>query len=159
MKKLALLVMCMFLFVGCTSTTSKLEENQDSKIEIKEGEGTFEVILLDDMIKKMDNKESFVMIVTQTYCNSCKSFFNESDAFLKESGVPLFELNLDNEKKKPDDVITVLNEKLQEFVMTPSIYYVRDGEVKDALLSSNERIQLSNYKQFLIKNNIIKKDK
>ena len=158
MKKLVILVMCCFMFMGCTSTDSNTEDVQDSKIEIKEGTGTSEVIVIDDLIKKMDNKESFVVIVTQTYCNSCMAFFMEADAFLTESGVPLLELNLDNEKKEPDEVLDILHDKLHEFVMTPSIYYVRDGEVKDYLLSSNERVQLSNYKEFLIRNNIIKKD-
>ena len=159
MKKLVVMMLCCFMLLGCASNNTKPVENQDSKIKIQEGKGSVSNILLDDMIEKMDQKESFVIIVTQTYCNSCQSFFTETEEFLKESGVPLLELNLDHEKGAPDQVLDIVNEYLHEFVMTPSIYYIRDGEVIDQLLSSNERIQLANYKAFLLKNNIIKEEK
>ncbi len=59
-----------------------------------------EAISLDQAIEmKEKNNESFLLIISQTYCTHCLEFFMESDPFTKEKGIKLWDVVLDDEKK------------------------------------------------------------
>ena len=49
-------------------------------------------------------------------------------------------------------------QKFGYFSATPSIYYIEKGEVKDSLCSDKEKVNLENYKKFLIENGIIEEE-
>ena len=60
--------------------------------------------------------------------------------------------------EREEENLKITNEKFGHFSATPSIYYVEKGKVKDSLCSDKEKVNLENYKKFLIENGIIEEE-
>lgn len=158
MKKITIIIMSLFLLCGCVSTTKeKDKKDKDAIVELKPNEGAVKKIPMQDIFTKMENKETFVVMLSQTYCNACLSFFMETDNYTKEIGLTLWDIILDDESTSEEENLKITNEKFGHFSATPSIYYIEKGKVKDSLCSDKEKVNLENYKKFLIKNGIVEK--
>lgn len=160
MKKL-IIIMLSIILCGCTNTTSnknttKNDSEKEAIVELQPGKGAVKKILMQDIFNKMDKKETFVVMLSQTYCNACLSFFMETDAYTEEIGLTLWDIILDDEKTSEEENLKLTNERFGYFSTTPSIYYIENGKVKDSLCANNEKVNLESYKKFLIDNNIIK---
>lgn len=151
MKKLLIIVL---LFTCCACSNTPVESVNNPLI-LKENEGSVEALNFNEMIEKIENKESFVVILSGTYCYACLDFFMQSDEYTKEIGLTLWDVVLDDEPTSEAENLVIANEYLGFFSTTPSIYYIENGEVKDALYSNEVEVSLENYKSFLIRNNII----
>ncbi|WP_027089341.1 hypothetical protein [Thomasclavelia saccharogumia] len=153
MKKFIIIILS-FILCACT-TTSSSSNQKEAVIELQPGNGAVKKIPMQDVFDKMANDETFVVLLSQTYCNACLNFFMETDAYTEEIGLTLWDIILDDEKTSEEENLKLINEKLGDFSTTPSIYYVENGKVKDSLCASNEKVDLESYKKFLIDNNII----
>lgn len=150
--------MALFLICGCTSTnTNKEKKDKAAIVELNPNKGAVKKIPMQDVLDKMESKETFVVMLSQTYCNACLSFFMETDDYTKEIGLTLWDIILDDESTSEEENLKITNEKFGHFSATPSIYYVEKGKVKDSLCSDKEKVNLENYKKFLIKNGIVEK--
>ena len=158
MKKITIIIMSLFLLCGCVSTNKeKDKKDKDAIVELNPNEGAVKKIPMQDIFTKMENKETFVVMLSQTYCNACLSFFMETDNYTKEIGLTLWDIILDDESTSEEENLKITNEKFGHFSATPSIYYIEKGKVKDSLCSDKEKVNLENYKKFLIKNEIVEK--
>ena len=121
---------------------------------------TINTLTWDEAMQRIDNDETFMFMVTFEGCTSCEYFVeNVLSGYLKNHG---FELNIINIMK---DEWSGLYPKVSNFIkenpytdaefkranyydytqedremgtlLTPTIFFVRDGEVKDKLLSGN----------------------
>ncbi len=160
MKKIVIIILSIIL-CGCTNTTSnkntaKNDSEKEAIVELQPGKGAVKKILMQDIFDKMDKKETFVVMLSQTYCNACLSFFMETDAYTEEIGLTLWDIILDDEKTSEEENLKLTNERFGYFSTTPSIYYIENGKVKDSLCANNEKVNLESYKKFLIDNKIIK---
>ncbi|MFQ7173613.1 MAG: hypothetical protein ACLRQF_16965 [Thomasclavelia ramosa] len=159
MKKITIIIMVLFLLCGCTSTnTNKEKKDKDAIVELNPNKGAVKKIPMQDDFDKMENKETFVVMLSQTYCNACLSFFMETDDYTEEIGLTLWDIILDDESTSEEENLKLTNEKFGYFSATPSIYYIEKGEVKDSLCSDKEKVNLENYKKFLIENGIIEEE-
>ena len=95
----------------------------------------FYIDSLGGYVDKMENKETFVVMLSQTYCNACLSFFLETDDYTEEIGLTLWDIILDDESTSEEENLKLTNEKFGHFSATPSIYYIAKAEVKDSLCS------------------------
>lgn len=152
MKKILLLFLAIFLTACATNST----KNEKNIIELNPNHGEVKKIAMQDIIKKMDDKESFVVMLSQNYCSSCKHFFMDTDAYTKEIGLTLWDIVLDDEPTSTEENLEITNKQFGYFKNTPSIYYIEKGVVKDSLCSDKTEPTLENYKKFLTKNNIVK---
>lgn len=157
MKKITIILMSLFLMCGCVSSSSKNNEkkDKDAVVELNPNEGAVKKIPMQDVFTKMENKETFVVMLSQTYCNACLSFFAETDAYTEEIGLTLWDIILDDESTSEEENLELTNEKFGHFSATPSIYYIEKGKVKDSLCSDKVKVNLENYKKFLKDNGII----
>lgn len=152
MKKILLVFV---LLLGACSTTPVNNDNE-STIELTPNEGAVKKIAMQDVFDKMDNKETFVVLLSQTYCNACLKFFMLTDSYTEEIGLTLWDIILDDEPTSEEENLEMTNERFGHFSATPSIYYIENGEVKDSLCSDSVELTLETYQQFLTENNIIK---
>lgn len=159
MKKITIIIMALFLLCGCTSiNTNKEKKDKDAIVELNPNKGAVKKIPMQDVFDKMENKETFVVMLSQTYCNACLSFFMETDDYTEEIGLTLWDIILDDESTSEEENLKLTNEKFGHFSATPSIYYIEKGKVKDSLCSDKEKVNLENYKKFLIENGIIEEE-
>ena len=141
MKKLLLgLCMCLTL-VGCGS---KPEYNRSEEM------GMIKSVQLEDMLERMENKETFMFVFTMENCSNCKAFKENVLAdYIKDHGFEFNEVILDQIEKGKQQAIydfveahpnpkELLPEGYTELdVLTPTFYFVKDGEVEDILIGGN----------------------
>lgn len=108
---------------------------------IKVGIGILVVILFSLMVvlvsgprrtnsiqKKINNKETFVMLYTDNSCDTCKDIKKR----LKEDGIEYSELN-GSKVYETTDILTGLGLD-RDKVIAPSIFYIVDGELYSYLI-------------------------
>lgn len=149
MKKIVIGMLCLWL-VACGG------KQTTSKIELNAGKGEVVGLTLDELVTKLEQKETFVFLFSQTYCGSCMNFFAQSDAYTTEVGLTLFDVTLDKETKSEAEIQTILDTYFDDFSATPTLYFVRDGKVVDVLNANEQEVTLASYQQFLVDNNIVK---
>lgn len=152
MKKIYMLsFLLLFAAGGCTLKSDKI----NSEMKLNAGQGEVISISLADAIKKKENKEEFLLMFTQTYCSYCLDFFMETDSFTKEIGVIIYDVVLDDETESQKNILSTIQENFDDFSSTPSLYYVADGKIRGSLLSSDTKVNLASYKQWLKEMQII----
>lgn len=149
MKKLIEIIICILLLVGCTTETKT-----NSAIELTKEKGEVVAVTLDEVVEKVEQEDTFVVVFSQTYCGSCIDFFMESDEYTIELGLTLYDVSLDKESRDVDENMKIINKYFNEFSVTPTIYYVESGEVKDSLNGNDKEVNLNSFKEFLKENNI-----
>lgn len=153
MKKILLCMLLMVGVVGCGSDSSK----STSTIELeKKGDGDVRSLTLEEMNNKIKNKESFIVVFTLTTCGYCIDFFQESQDYIKEIGLPLWDVVLDEEPRDANENLDIIHKHFPSFSATPSIYYVENGEPKDFLEADKEKVDKERFEKFLKENEIIK---
>ena len=144
------LLLC--LLTGCSSNNQK----EYPSVALLPGKGEVEAISLDQAIEMKENNESFLLIISQTYCTHCLEFFMESDPFTKEKGIKLWDVVLDDEKENKEQILVKIRDNFGEFSSTPSLYFVAENKVQSNLLSNETEINLKSYEEWLKELQIIK---
>ena len=99
-KKIVIVGIVFLMLVGIFGCSSKdKEESRKEPIvvekETKETDG-LKQLDLDQTFKRIDDKESFIFMVTQSTCSYCNSFKKTLVPFLKEHrDIPFYELEVD----------------------------------------------------------------
>ena len=113
-----LLVICFGAFLVYKFAFS--EEISDTKlIDIK----------MTDLEAKIENKESFILVISQTGCSHCEQYLPELDRTLKEINLEANVLNITN--LNTEEKITL--SKYANFSGTPTTLFFTDGEEKTSL--------------------------
>ena len=144
MKRIGIcLSLCLMLF-GCV-----LEESYERNTEMATiNQTTWNVIE-----EKIENDETFMVMCTREDCSSCEYFIeNVLGEYLKTHG---FELNIvtfmnsmSAEERKPisnfvkehpysKDITDTIDDYEEGMLLTPTIYFIENGEVKDMLVGGN----------------------
>lgn len=118
----------LLLFTGC-----------GSKYERDDNPGRVENITVSQMQKKIENKESFAIVFTQTTCSHCIDFKKMLDGYLLDHNVVLYDVVLDEapaSQRKSD--LKKIRETFPEMNETPSLYYVKDGKMDNLLENGDD---------------------
>lgn len=82
--------------------------------------------------EKMDNKETFVMVFTQTTCTHCVTFKKMLDEeYLPYYDVEMFDFVLDHQSGERSELTKNLEVSFPNFTGTPDVYYIENGVVKE----------------------------
>lgn len=92
--------------------------------------GKIEPITALQLVEKVENKETFTLIFTQSWCPHCKTFLAAMEDYLPTHNVVLYEVVLDEEPNVDQSYkeCTTLFPGLENG--TPDLYYVENGEIK-----------------------------
>lgn len=110
MKKKILIIFAILLFVltGC-------------------GKTTYEEIKLDELTKKIENKDSFVLVIGSETCSACETYKPTMEQVIKKYNLTIYYINIyplkTEEKAKLISYVYYSN--------TPTTAIFTDGEVKD----------------------------
>lgn len=121
------------MFAALTTGCSKKYERDISKGEVIN-------ITLAEMEEKIVNKDSFAIMLAQSFCNSCREFESYLIPYLEDHHVVMYKVILDNEKTSTQENRAVIDKYFTNFSVTPGIYYVKDGEQESRLAPKNNKI-------------------
>lgn len=124
MKRIALsLLCCMMLLGGCSSS--------------KQGE--IKHITISELVDKMKNKDSFVLIVSREGCDHCQKLKMMLKGTLSDHNTIIY--NVDMDESSYEALIGDIK-KLEKYVSkpgsTPHIYYIKDGKENDQYIGFDE---------------------
>lgn len=119
--------------MGCTPKTS-----YDRNTEM----GTITTLTFDEAMKKIENKETFMFAFTMEECGGCLYFKeNVLSKYIKNHGFEFNEVSIEKEEdskpifdfveKHPNPEKYLTDGHLPTDVLTPTLYFVENGEVKD----------------------------
>lgn len=136
-KKIICICLCVLL-TACGNTI---------KYERSTEPGIIQEITMDDVQRKIENKETFMFVFTQITCHNCADFkeyvltdyiqnhgfeFNEVVLSIFIDTKPVFEWV----KQHPNPIDQLEEGLTPEDVLTPTFYFVEKGEVKDIFIGS-----------------------
>lgn len=118
MKKIISLLLIALILVGCGSPAKEI--NYISSV---------------DAMTKMDNQDSFFMIIGNSTCSACQVYKPVLEELVKNKGADLYYVETDTEAAKSDtdykNVLKFFEEYLNDEVKgTPATLYVEDGKVE-----------------------------
>ena len=94
--------------------------------------GRLEQINMAALTEKMNNKEDFMLVITQTGCGHCTTFHNMLNEYLPDHNVIVYEVLLDwkTNKEGAQQALAELNAIFPDFNGTPDLYCMEKGEIK-----------------------------
>ncbi|MEG1475226.1 MAG: thioredoxin [Longicatena sp.] len=131
MKKIISIVCCslVLLLSGCSGYS------RDTSA------GKLEAISVAKMQEKIDNKESFAVVFTQTACGHCINFQAMVTLYLENHNVTVYDVVLDNEEEtKRDSNLQLIRKTFPGMNTTPSLYYVKDGKMDNVFENGSDGI-------------------
>ena len=122
-KKIVIVGIVLLMLVGMFGCSAKSQGSEkkpsvEETKEVKEQDGIRQLDL-DQTFQKIDDKESFVFMVTQSTCTYCNSFKKTLVPFLKEhKDIPFYEIEIDMLGEMKADIeknFAKLKKKVTEF--------------------------------------------
>lgn len=152
-KKIVIVGIVVLMLVGMFGCSSKeVKEstgNKGNTVETGKKEGMPQ-LTLDEAFQKIDDKENFIFIVTQSTCSYCNSFKKTLVPFLKEhKDIPFYEIEIDmlgEMKADVDKNFVKLQEKVTEFGGgTPEMFCYENGKLKKSISGEISEVALNNF--------------
>ena len=111
-----LVIICLVVLVGAFVADKILSKNY--LVEIK----------YNKVVEKLENKDSFVLLLSQTTCSHCMEFKPKLASVAKDYKVTIYYLEVDLLKDKQRDEL----KKYFNYSGTPTTVFISDGEEKTA---------------------------
>ena len=111
---------------------------------------------VDEIIEKMNNKESFVLCVSQTECEHCRNYKPKLEKIAVEYDIDLFYIDINKYKKEEIDSF---KKKITFDGSTPVTAFIIDGEETSASTRINGDAKKSNVIEKLKKFGFIEEKK
>lgn len=156
-KKIVIVGIVLLMLVGMFGCSSKAEADKGNEKEttvektkeIKEQDG-IKQLDLDQAFQKIDDKERFIFMVTQSTCTYCNSFKKTLVPFLKEhKDIPFYEIEVDMLGEMKADVeknFAKLQKKVPEFGGgTPEMFCYENGKIKKSASGEMSEVALYNF--------------
>lgn len=156
-KKIVIVGIVLLMLVGMFGRSSKAEADKGNEKEttvektkeIKEQDG-IKQLDLDQAFQKIDDKERFIFMVTQSTCTYCNSFKKTLVPFLKEhKDIPFYEIEVDMLGEMKADVeknFAKLQKKVPEFGGgTPEMFCYENGKIKKSASGEMSEVALYNF--------------
>lgn len=148
-KKLFMILCISCCLVACS---------QDDSYTRDSSEGKREFITLSEMGEKIENEDSFVIVLAQSTCGSCNQFNSMAKEYLTNHNVTIYEVILDFEETTVDENIEIINRYFTNFSNTPAIYYVENGKQKDKFELKSSTISEQEFDEWVVEHKLDKKE-
>lgn len=136
--------------------------NKNEIVEVyKEGfdkeprEDSTKLATVEDVIKKIENKETFAFVVGSNTCPACLQYKNSLSKLQEEEGVKLDYIDIDNENDESLSKLLVdtLEADLSEGLSTPTTYFITEGvsDGEPVIGAMNPDQAVKKYKEFIKK--------
>lgn len=126
--------------------------------------GKLEMINTAALSEKINNKEDFALVITQTGCGHCTTFHNMLNEYLPDHNVIVYEvlLDWDNDKEGAQKALAELEAQFPDFTGTPDLYYMEKGEIKSRFWAEeayqNEGLSEMSFHSWVKKYNLLDRE-
>ena len=120
-KAIIIIIICLVLLIG-----GLVADRMLSKSNLEE-------IKYDKMMEKVENKDSFILMLSQTECSHCKAFKPRLAKVAKEFNIKVYYLETDLLDETTYDEL----KKTFNFSGTPTTIFIVEGEEKSAATRIN----------------------
>ena len=103
-----------------------------------------------ELLKKLENKETFILVFTQTGCVHCSEYKPILNRLLTENNINAYELNTTKLKEEDTEIKNEI-EKLFNISGTPTTIFINEGSEKTTINRIVGTTAYSNLKQKLKK--------
>ena len=111
-KTLFIILICLVLLTGCKT---------------KDEKGKLITLDYDELKEKIDNEDSFILVVTRTDCSHCAIYIPRLEKVLKEYELTAYQIEVDTWKdSEKDDLGEICNVS-----GTPTTIFIENGEEKN----------------------------
>ena len=128
MKKVLLVLFVLLSLTACNKKFSK---------------GEVVTAYADEVLEKLENKESFIVYVGYDDCQSCKEFKPILNQLIENYDITIYYLPTDD-KQTEDQLNEIQHNYFYRMYWTPTTYIVEDGEVlaiKEQLIEYEELVE------------------
>ena len=128
MKKVLLVLFVLLSLTACNKKFSK---------------GEVVTAYADEVLEKLENKESFIVYVGYDDCQSCKEFKPILNQLIEDYDITIYYLPTDD-KQTEDQLNEIQYNYFYRMYWTPTTYIVEDGEVlaiKEQLIEYEELVE------------------
>lgn len=140
-KIIILVVVCLLVLVGALLIDSL--HSRTYLVEVKSK----------DVIKMINDKEDFILLISQTTCNHCMSYKPKLESVANEYKIKIYYIQVDlMEEKETQDFGNYI-----DYNGTPTTVFIKDGVEKTAATRINGDASISKIKSKLKANGWIKK--
>lgn len=131
MKKILLVLCCLCMICGCSSST----------------EGNMTKVSAEDILKRLqrDDSNSFLLVLTTSNCYSCDEYEKVVEQLEAEKEFPIYYMNVEDQDKNKMDELRIT---IGDYTTLPMTYYFDAGTLKPENIKSNY-IELNTYREWL----------
>ncbi len=137
MKKIIILLLSVFIITGCFNKSLSVYDNYNKSSNFDESTKkvkTHKNISYDEYLKKIDNKESFIILLWQTGCSHCEAFEPKLNDVITHYNLNVYGLNLADLNEEQYQKV-----KNKTFISgTPTLVYIEKGVFEDKLVGDKE---------------------
>lgn len=140
MITMGLIMLLIFTLTGCVTIVEKEVDETDF----------INPVTLDEVIKKVENKESFNFILGNDGCPACTIYLEELQVFHKKEKYKFDYMRYSAETDKEVFVkfaTEVLGEKMENLA-TPTTYFIVDGVVADRVVGAIKTDKIKTYSEY-----------
>ena len=120
-RAIIIIIVCLVLLIGGVVADRMLSKSN------------FEEIKYNKMMEKVKNKDSFIVLFSQTTCSHCKDFKPKLEKIANEFNIPIYYLETD---LLDEDTYATLKKDFN-FSGTPTTIFIIEGEEKSAATRIN----------------------
>ena len=139
-KVIILVIICVIILAGGILADMIMSKGYFNEIEYKE------------VIKKMKNDESFILVISQTTCTHCASFKPKIASIAKDHKLKVYYIDVDLLSDKENDEF----KKYISFAGTPATVFIKNGEETSAATRINGDASIEKIEKKLKSNGFIK---
>lgn len=115
------------------------------------GKSYFNEIKYEEVIKKIDNNESFVLVISQTECSHCNSYKPKIESVANKKKLDIYYIDVDLlSDNEYDEFKTYIS-----FDGTPATVFIKDGEETSAATRINGDASIEKIEKKLKSNGFI----
>ena len=112
-KNIIILIIIIIILIGITLVFINNSKNNLIKLDY------------DEIIEKIDNKDSFVLVISRTNCSHCASYKPKLKKVANKYNIKIYYIDTDLLDK---DTLTKFNTKLSFDGSTPTTVFIKNGE-------------------------------
>ena len=125
-KIIILVIVCVTILIGAIVADKIMSKSYFNEIKYEE------------LVKKIENKESFVVLISQTTCTHCISYKPKLESVANEYKIEVYYIDVDLLSEEQEKILKTYI----SYSSTPSTVFIKNGEETSAATRINGDVQM-----------------
>ena len=103
--------------------------------------GSITVITAQECLDKIENGDTFIVVVSNSTCHSCADYEKSLKEFMQDNALHVYKVIADDASNK-DTFDELMNAHFPNLQFTPTTYYIVDGDIEDESVGKRDIKQI-----------------